>query len=157
MKPKVYIETTIASYLTARPSADLIVAAHQQLTDRWWQERRGDFYLFTSQPVLEEAGRGNAETSALRLELLEALPSLEVMAAAVALAKDLVRTGPLPEKAEVDALHIAVAATNRMAYLLTWNCKHLANAAMRNKIEQVSRIHGYEPVIICTPAELMEV
>ena len=83
------------------------------------------------------------------------MPFLEITEEAVALAKDLVRIGPLPEKAEVDALHIAIAVTNRVDYLLTWNCRHLANAALRGRIERVCRARGYDPVIICTPEELL--
>ena len=109
-----------------------------------------------SQTVLEEAVVGDQESARQRLNAIENMPFLEITEEAVALAKDLVRIGPLPEKAEVDALHIAIAVTNRVDYLLTWNCKHLANAALRGRIEQVCRARGYDPVVICTPEELLE-
>jgi len=109
-----------------------------------------------SQPVLEEASVGDQEAAQHRLSVLEDLPLLEITEAALTLAKDLVRLGPLPQKAEVDALHIAIAVTNRVDYLLTWNCKHLANAALRSRIERVCRARGYDPIIICTPEELLE-
>ena len=106
--------------------------------------------------MIEEAAAGDQEAAQERLAVLDPLPLLALTEEAVALAKDFIRIGPLPQKAEVDALHIAIAVTNKVDYLLTWNCKHIADAAMRGQIEQVGRTHGYEPVIICTPEELME-
>jgi predicted nucleic acid-binding protein len=133
-----------------------LVAGHQQLTQEWWVSQREKFDLFISQTVLEEAAAGDKEAAQERLAVLAPLPLLELTEEAVALAKDFVRIGPLPQKAEVDALHIAIAVTNKVDYLLTWNCKHIANAAMRSQIEQIGYARGYEPVIICTPEELME-
>jgi predicted nucleic acid-binding protein len=156
MRWKVYVETSIISYLTSRMSRDLIVAGHQQITQEWWANHRETFELFVSQTVFEEVAEGDPEAAQQRLSVIESLPLLEITEEAITLAKDLVRLGPLPEKAAVDALHIAVAVTNRVDYLLTWNCKHLANAAFRSRIERVCRARGYEPVIICTPEELLE-
>ena len=156
MKWRIYVETSVVGYLTSRLSRDLIVAGHQQITQEWWASRRDRFELFISQTVIEEAAAGDREAAQQRLAVIESLPLLEITEEALALAKDLIRIGPLPEKAEVDALHIAVAVTNRVNYLLTWNCKHLANAALRTRIEYVCRLRGYEPVIICTPEELLE-
>jgi len=150
------LETSVISYLTSRLSRDLIVAGHQQITQEWWANQRDKFEVFVSQTVLEEAAVGDQEAAQQRLGVIESLSLLEISEEAVALAKDLIRIGPLPEKAEVDALHIAIAVTNRVDYLLTWNCKHLANAALRNGIEHVCRSRGYDPVIICTPEELLE-
>jgi hypothetical protein len=147
MKRKVYIETSVISYLTARISRDLIVAGHQRLTQEWWATRREAFDVSVSQVVFEEASAGDPEAARERLAVLATLPLLEISETAVALAKD---------RAEVDALHIAIAVTNQVDYLLTWNCKHLANAALRHQIEHVCRAKGYEPVIICTPEELLE-
>jgi hypothetical protein len=157
MKPKVYLETTIISYLTARPSRDLIVAANQQMTQDWWQMRRPSFELFVSEAVVKEASGGDDSAARQRLETIEDLSLLTLTADAVMLAETLVREVPLPEKAITDAVHVAVAATNGMDYLLTWNCTHLANALLRGRIEDVCRQQGYEPPVICTPQELMEV
>ncbi len=156
MKWRIYVETSVVGSLTSRLSRDLIVAGHQQITQEWWASRRDRFELFISQTVIEEVAAGDSEAAQQRLAVIESLPLLEITEEAIALAKDLIRIGPLPEKAEVDALHIAVAVTNRVNYLLTWNCKHLANAALRTRIEYVCRLRGYEPVIICTPEELLE-
>ena len=155
MSLKVYIETTIVSYLTARLSRDLIIAAHHQLTQEWCNTRRADFDLYTSQFVIQESSAGEGAMAQKRLEALDGIPLLSVTQEAVTLARTLVERGPIPEKAEVDALHIAVAATNGMDYLLTWNCKHIANAEMQIGIGKLCRVAGYEPPVICTPEELL--
>jgi hypothetical protein len=156
MPPKVYVETSVVSYLSSRPSRDLVLAAHQQITRQWWETRRQAFDLHVSQAVIDEAGGGDEEAAGRRLQALEGVPLLDITDEVAALAEDLIHSGPLPPKAAVDAVHIATAVVGRMDYLLTWNCKHIANAAMRNKIEQVCRSRGYEPVVICTPEELLE-
>ncbi len=149
----VYIETTIVSYLTARPSRDPVLAAHQTLTRAWWRGRAA-YELRVSQLVLDEASAGNAVMCARRLRALRGLPVLALTDSATQVAKELVRKGALPEKATVDAFHIGVAAAHHVTYLLTWNCKHLANATMRGTIEAVCRSTGVTPPIICTPEEL---
>jgi hypothetical protein len=154
-KPKVYVETTIISYLTARLSRDLVTAAHQQITQQWWKDRRRAFALFASQAVVNEAGGGEGTMAGLRLKVLEELPLLDITEEVSSFAEDLIRVGPLPPKAAVDAVHVAASVVHRMDYLLTWNCTHLANAALRTKIDQMCRSKGYLPVVICTPEELM--
>lgn len=156
MKAKVYVETTIVSYLTAWPSRDVIVAAHQQITDEWWRTKRQSFKLFASQLVLREAQAGDEEMAQRRLKVLEEVELLEVTEEALALAEKLLTRGLLPTKAAEDAIHIAVAVVNGMDYLITWNCKHIANAKIRDKIERLCRASGYRPAIICTPEELLE-
>ena len=152
---KVYVETTIVSYLTARPSRDLIIAAHQQLTQEWWDTRRNKFDLYVSQFVIQESGAGESEMTQKRLDALDGVPLLAVSKEAINLARLLVEKGPLPEKAKVDALHISVAASHDMDYLLTWNCKHIANAEMQTGIGKLCRAAGFEPPVICTPEELL--
>lgn len=154
MSPKVYVETSVVSYLTARLSRDLIVAAHQQITQEWWQTRQDAFQLFTSQLVINEAESGDSEAAVKRMEVLSDLALLDIRDETTDLVQALLNQGCVPSTAVDDALHIAVAAIHRMDYLLTWNCKHLANAVMRPAIEQVCRDHGYNPSIICTPEEL---
>ena len=154
-KSKVYIETTIVSYLLASPSADLIQAAHQQLTRNWWAGRNR-FDLFVSRAVVAEAERGAQDAAARRVEALRGIPNLQFSRNVAALARRLMQSGTLPPKARLDAAHVAVAAVNGMDYLLTWNLRHLANAALRGKIEGVCRDAGTVPPIICTPEELME-
>ena len=153
MKPKVYVETTIVSYLTAWPSREIVRAAQQEVTRDWWSVR-DVFDLYASQIVIDEAAAGDPEAAARRLKALQGLQVLGVTPQADALSRDLVRQAALPTKAAIDALHIAVAAVHGMDYLLSWNCTHIANAAMRGKIETVCRAAGCEPPIICTPMEL---
>jgi predicted nucleic acid-binding protein len=155
MRPRVYLETSVISYLTAWPSRDLVKAAHQEITREWWSTRTR-FDLFVSQIVLQEVSSGDPQAVRLRLESIAGVPVLSVSEAAGALAQRLVAEGSLPAKAAVDALHIAIAAVNGVDYLVTWNCTHIANAAMRHKIEAICRRSGYEPVVLCTPEELME-
>ena len=155
MKPKVYLETTVISYLTAAPSRDIVQTAHQQITREWW-ERRNGFDLFVSQAVILEAGRGDSSAATRRLAALEGVAVLEVTEDATTLAEAFLEQHALPAKAALDALHIAVAVVMGMDYVLTWNCTHIANAASRPKIEDACRKLGYEPPVICTPEELME-
>jgi predicted nucleic acid-binding protein len=150
----VYIETSIVSYLTARPSRDLLVAAHQQLTVAWWDQQRSHYEIFTSQVVLAEARAGDPDAAPRRVAVLEHLPLLDVTDAAITLAAALVSGQALPAQAAQDALHVAVACVHGIEYLLTWNCAHLANARLRSRIEQICREAGYVPPIICTPEEL---
>ena len=156
MKPKVYIETSIVSYLTAEPSRDLVTAARQQITHDWWTNRRDGFDLYISEFVVSEARLGDAAMARRRLELLAGIPEIELTEETEALAEQLVEKGPLPPKAALDALHISIAVTGGTDYLLTWNFKHLANAIIRRKIESACRQAGYEPCGICTAEELLE-
>jgi hypothetical protein len=156
MKPTLYVETSIFSYLAARRSRDIITAARQEITRHWWQTRRESFLLVTSGVVLEEASAGDSTVARRRLDRATGMKELEMSEEAIALAEELMAEGPLPRKAAVDALHITIATVHKAEYLLTWNCKHIANAAMRNKIEAVCRSRGYTAPIMCTPEELME-
>ena len=156
MRRAVYVETTIVSYLVGWLSRnDLQVAANQELTRRWWMSRRADFDLFISAAVLDEASEGDPELAAQRLRFLQDMPILETLPEAHALKRELLRRTPIPSKAETDALHIAIAAVHGVDYLLTWNCKHIANAVMLPMVYDVCRAAGYEPPFVCTPPELM--
>jgi predicted nucleic acid-binding protein len=155
MPNRVYIETTIASYLTARPSRDVVIAGHQQTTHEWWNGRRQSYELCVSEVVLEEAALGDPEAAQQRLEILSSMSLLQIAPEALSLAEALVQAGALPKQAAHDALHIAVAAVNGIPYLMTWNCRHLANATMRPVIESVCAAKGFKAPIICTPEELL--
>jgi len=156
MKPRVYLETTVPSYLTAWTGRDLVIAAHQQVTREGWDRRRADFDVFVSQLVLQEAAGGDPDAAARRMELLREVPVLGLSEAAAELSRELARRVPLPERAALDALHIGIATVNGMDYLLTWNCKHIANATYQPRIGSICRDQGYEPPVICTPEELLE-
>lgn len=153
--PKVYVETSVISYLTAKPSRDLIVAAHQQVTRDWWL-RRKRFELFVSDAVLEEAKRGDKAAAARRKVALEGISVLSATALAQTLANDFLRAAVMPSNAAIDAVHVAIATTQGVDFLVTWNCTHIANAIVREKIETVCRKAGFRPPVICTPLELSE-
>jgi len=155
MKPSVYIETSIIGYLTSRISRDIITAANQQITQEWWEDHRGGYDLYVSQYVLDEVASGNPQAAQKRLQALNGLPLLTVTEMAGDLAQALIRVGALPTRAGVDALHMAVAAVSGMNYLLTWNCRHIANAVIRPHIETTCRNYGYQAPVICTPYELI--
>ena len=155
MNPTVYLETTVISYLAASPSRDIVVGAHQQITRDWW-ERRDRFELLTSQAVLDEASRGDTDAAGRRMGLLAELPVLTVSDEVIEFAELLLQAGVVPAKVRSDAIHIAAAAMNQIAYLVTWNCAHIANATVRGKIERTCQAAGLQAPIICTPEELME-
>ena len=156
MKPRVYVETSVLSYLTARPSRDVVIAGHQQVTREWWDTCTAKFDLVASELVLDEASAGDDQAARERVEILHTITLLEASEDALKLARDLVTSGPIPQKAAEDALHIAIAVTNGVEYPVTWNYRHIANATMRGQIEALCRSAGYEPPIICTPEELLE-
>jgi predicted nucleic acid-binding protein len=157
MYPTVYVETTIVSYLTARPSTNPIRVGHAASTSTWWNTRRFSYDLFTSLLVIDEAASGDAEAAAKRLAILHPLSRLPIPDSATTLASALLARAALPQKARADALHVAICAVHGINYLLTWNCRHLANVTLRSKIEAACRDQGYEPPLICTPLELTEV
>lgn len=155
MNQKIYIETTIISYLTARPSRDLIVAAHQQITQEWWETRRKCFDVFISELVIREAGSGDKSAAQRRLAAINDIPLIELNEEVLILSNTLIVEGPIPENSKEDALHIALATVHGLDYILTWNCRHIANAEMRNGVSNICIAQGYQPPIICTPEELM--
>jgi len=155
MKHTVYIETTIFSYLTSRPSKNLVAAAWQQITSDWWRNQRGRFELYISELVVAEAERGNSEAATKRLEQLQGIPELSITEEAIALADKLIKKGAVPLKAADDAMHIALAAVHDIDYLLTWNCRHIDNAEAKPLIRKVCEDSDYTYPEICTPHELM--
>ena len=155
MPPTVYVETTIFSYLTARPTKDVVAAARQQVTQRWWATRRETFTLLVSELVLEEAADGDREAAERRLAVVRPLPLVNITERALVLAPALQALARLPVRAGADALHIALAAVHGIDYLLTWNLRHIANAELRPRLDAACRAHGYRPPVLCTPDELM--
>ena len=156
-KKTVYIETSIVSYLTARPTNDLLAAAWQKATIDWWETQRTRFDLYTSDVAIEEAGRGDPDAARRRLEALSGIPLLAITEPVVTLSKALLRDGALPSKAQDDALHMAVSAVHGVDYLLTWNCRHLDNAETKPVMRTVCSLQGHTSPEICTPQELMGV
>ena len=155
MSETVYIETSILGYLTARSTKNLILAANIEVTKDWWESRRQAFTLYISQAVLNEVARGDAEIAAQRLEILRGFPLLELNQNVRDLAAQFLTGSNLPSKADIDAIHIAAATVHGLDYLLTWNCKHIANAQIQRTLAQISLDFGYQLPIICTPYELL--
>ena len=155
-KPTLYLETSVISYLAALPSRDPITARNQQITREWWDARRWVFELRTSEFVLAEARRGDPAYAQRRVALLTGVPRLVISEEAVtALASSLLSEVPLPHKALADASHIASASLAKMEYLLTWNCKHIANPRLHGRIQHVLRTAGLAMPVLCTPADLV--
>src|SRR3954451_2959195 len=155
MAQRVYLETTIPSYLTAWPSRDLVVAAHQQLTKEWWRMRRNEFELCISQFVVDEASAGDAEAAQERMAILAPLPLLDISQAVLELASAILQSEVVPARAARDAAHIAVSAVHGIDFLLTWNCAHIANAQIVKKVQSICVQQGFPCPLICTPEELM--
>jgi predicted nucleic acid-binding protein len=131
----VYLETSVIGYLASRPGVDFIFAANQLMTLEWWNDHRARFELFVSQAVVDECSAGDAVAAQERLAFLDGIPVLTINAGTLNLAQKLMHHVELPAKAVVDAVHIATAALNKTDYLLTWNCKHIANPAFRVKLK----------------------
>ena len=155
MKPTLYIETSVISYLASRTSRDLIVAAHQEITREWWEEHRSEFDLCSSEVVIEEASLGDEQTARKRISYLENIALLEVNKEATQLAQLFIEQGPLPSTAVNDALHIAITTVHQKELLLTWNCKHIANPIMQKSLEKICTKNGYEKPTMCTPQDLL--
>ena len=155
MIESLYLDTIIIVYLTIRPSTNLITASNSVITQNWWDTRRENFTLYISEVVLEELARGDQEIAIKRLDLIRELPLLALNEAVEELAQQFLTKSNLPPKASDDALHIALATVYKVDYLLTWNCKHIANAQIQKKLSQISIQSGYELPTICTPYELM--
>jgi predicted nucleic acid-binding protein len=155
MKSRLYLETTIPSYLTWRPSRDLVIAGHQQITRDWWENRLGDFQVYISQLVLDEVGAGDPAAARERLRVLKSLPLLDITPEVMELTTGILASGIIPRKAATDAAHIAIAAVHSIDFLLTWNCAHIANAAMVKALASICRQHAWECPVICTPEELL--
>ncbi|AFZ60304.1 type II toxin-antitoxin system VapC family toxin [Anabaena cylindrica FACHB-243] len=155
MSETVYIETSILGYLTARSTKNLILAANMEITRDWWEFRRNAFMLYTSEAVLDEVAQGDAKIATQRLDILRNFPLLELNEVVQGLAAQFLARSNLPPKAKVDAIHIAAATVHGMDYLLTWNCKHIANAQIQGKLAEISLDFGYVLPILCTPNELM--
>ncbi len=151
-----YIETSIVSYLRQRPSSQVVMAARQLLTHQWWNNHRGDYELVTSQYVLDEASDGDPVLAAERLQSLDGIPLLPLDPRIGIIADEIMSRAILPPNATVDALHIAMVAHHQIEYLLTWNCKHIANARILPRIHGVLTDLECPIPIICTPEEMVD-
>jgi len=155
MKSKLYLESTIPSYHVARPSKNLVLAAHQIVTRDWWMRRLSDFEVYISDVVLDEIALGEPAMAKKRLALVRPFPLLAATDESRQLARALIESGPLPAKAVRDAAHIAFASVHGMDFLLTWNCRHIHNAMISRRLSGVCAALGFTLPVLCTPRELM--
>ncbi len=157
MNPSVYIETSVISYFTAKLSRDLIVAAHQQITNEWWENALPHYNAFVSPIVLEEISRGDVNAVQIRLDKVSSFPVLEVISEVRNLADAYFSALDIPEKARADSYHLAIASWHGLDFLVSWNCTHIVNGRIKMMIEEINAQQGIRTPIICTPEELMEV
>ena len=157
MQSSVYIETSVIGYLTSKPSRDLIVAAHQQITGDWRENALRHYNAYISSIVLEEISRGDINVAQLRLEKVSSFPVLEVLPEIRILADTYFSALDIPEKARADSYHLAIASWHGMDFLVSWNCTHIVNGRIKMMIEEINARQGIRTPIICTPEELMEV
>jgi len=157
MRESIYLEKTIVSYYTSKPSRDIIVLAHQEITRQWWLKVIGRYNIFISEVVIEEANSGDPEAIKRRLEELKDFPHLELNDKVEKMAQVYMERLEIPEKSLRDAAHLAVASVHNIDYLVTWNCTHLANGEVIKKLMKINESLGIHTPIICTPEELMEV
>lgn len=157
MNISVYIETSIISYLTARPSNNLLKSARQAVTNDWWENLRGQFELYVSTLVIDEISSGDPEAAARRLSAIQGISILGIKHQAVEVANALLAAQALPEKAREDALHIGIAATQGMDYLLTWNFKHINNAYKKSHVVEIVEYFDMACPVLCSPEELGEI
>jgi predicted nucleic acid-binding protein len=153
---RVYVETSVVSYLVSRPSRDIVTAAHQEITRDWWDAKETHTEVFVSELVLAEAGRGDPNIAAVRLAKLQELPLLSISQTVSDFASMLLKEKLVPPGSEADALHIALATVHQIQFLVTWNFKHIANPHMRLAIDRVTREFGYTPTVLCSPLDLFE-
>jgi len=154
---RVYLETSVISYLAARPSRDLLVLAKQHITTMWWDKTLPKVQAYVSAFVMEEIQRGDSNAAAERMRFCESIPLLDKTEEIESLADSYLSVVGIPDRAKLDAYHIACATIYQMDFLLTWNCTHIANAFIRRKIEKINADQGFETPVICTPEELLEV
>jgi predicted nucleic acid-binding protein len=156
MNPTVYVETSVISYLTARPSRDLVVAAHQDVTRRWWEHAQRRFQLVISRTVEDELTLGDPIAASLRLEAAKKVPLLPVSGDVVSKVNDLRANLRLPEKALADVYHIAYCVVYEVDFLVTWNCTHIANPSVLRDLRDLSHAKSFFLPTIVTPLSLME-
>lgn len=155
MKETVYLESTVISYYSARPSRDIVLLAHQQITHEWWAASQNEFDFFISEIVLEEIARGDREASSKRLELVHNIPILDLTDDIERNARIYSEELAIPARAFGDALHLALACVHKIDYLVTWNCAHLANGRTIKRLNELNRRLNIHNTTICTPEELI--
>ena len=154
MKEKVYLDTTIPSYIIATPSRDIILLTHQELTREWWEESRENYDLYISDIVILEINGGNREYAQKRSDLLNGIKVLENNSEIEVLVNKYMNHFNFPEKLYRDMYHVAFTVYYKIDFLLTWNFAHLNNAHFKVQLHRFNRKNGYDSPEICNPEEL---
>ena len=157
MRPKLYLETSVISYLAARPSKDVVLAGQQASTHRWWKEKRRNYDIFASKLVWQEAGKGNDAAAERRLKFIRPLRWVQVTSEVLKLTKALVGRKALPPNAADDATHLALGAVHKIEFLLTWNFTHINNPATEVQVRIICQQHGFHCPVICTPDQMLTI
>ncbi|MFV1977645.1 MAG: type II toxin-antitoxin system VapC family toxin [Candidatus Scalindua sp.] len=156
MKKKVYIETSVISYYNSRLSRDIITASHQQITQEWWDRQLRLYEIFISEVVFEEISKGDPLVAKRRIDSVKGFSFLEITPETINLSREYYEALMLPDKARLDAVHMALAVYHGMDFLLSWNFLHIVGAKPRAIIEQINYLKGIKTPILCTPEELMD-
>lgn len=156
MKETVYLETSVLSYYTARPSRDVVVIAHQEITRQWWEKALNEYEIFISQAVIDEASDGDPGASEERLKAMRDFQYLEINSKVGEMTEIYIAELKIPPKAVGDAVHIAIASIHEIDYLVTWNCSHIANGVIIKKLAEINTNYGVHTPVLCTPEELLE-
>ncbi len=156
MKETVYLETSVVSYYTARPSRDVVVIAHQEITRQWWEKALNEYEIFISQAVIDEASDGDPGASEERLKAMMDFQYLEINSKVGEMTEIYIAELKIPPKAGGDAVHIAIASIHEIDYLVTWNCAHIANGVIIKKLAEINTNYGVHTPVLCTPEELLE-
>jgi hypothetical protein len=155
MNKSVYIESSVISYLTARPSRDLVVSAYQQITREWWQSELTKYQCFISDFVIDEVSRGDSAAASERLKVIKTFKKIGLNETVLDLVKEYNRVLDIPSKAQLDLYHLAISVGNGMDFVLSWNFKHIANAYVREKLYEINSKLNLRTPTICTPEELI--
>lgn len=151
-KYRIYLETSVVSYLAARPSSNMEVARRQDLTAAWWRQR-AEYDLLISDVVLSELMAGDATAARKRLEFVTDISLVESSDQARLLAEEMIAAGLFPKVAGNDALHLCVAMEEECDFVLTWNYRHLSNLQVRRRLDLFCRERRLWHVTIGTPEE----
>ena len=153
MKEKIYLETSVISYYSARPSRDVIVLAHQAITRSWWPIALKQYDIYISEVVIEEMSMGDPEAASKRIESVNEFAELKLSEDVERMADVYMREFEIPKKAFRDTLHLAFSSVHNIDYLVTWNCAHLANVHVIKKVRRINTEFDMPIPIICTPEE----
>lgn len=156
MKPRLYMETTIPSLLTARPSKQVNARAQQEAAKLWWDKMSDHYSIYVSEVVHKEAAIGEKTKAHERLVLIESFPFLPITDEVVRLADAIMKLGAIPDQCTADAYHLSLSAVHKMDILLTNNMKHICNAHLRPRFEVLCELAGHQMPVICTPDHLLQ-